>query len=176
MKPPSNQAEKSEMVTAAAVDALQVITADVDQFLLCWLDRLSRTVVSQQPLPTTDSQLRERMREFRHQQAEWEEQRQREEQEIKRKLDEITAAWLRLEVEQRKLLQAKELQVHEAQTNGVYGEAVSAAATAYSENSESEQVSSVDFLSPNANQRTETTVLQFQRLRREIESSRPPVK
>ncbi|TWT83804.1 hypothetical protein CA13_52750 [Planctomycetes bacterium CA13] len=165
--------EESEMVVAAAVEELQVVVSDVDQFLSCWLDRLSDTVVSHQPLPTTDPQLRKRIKDFQRQQAEWDNQRQCEELEIQRKLDEITQAWLHLEAEQRKLLQAKELQMLGSQESSVSGDAVSAVTRTSPERYESEPIPSADSLSSNVKHSSDTTVQQFQRLRREIESSRP---
>jgi hypothetical protein len=86
--------------------SIRGIVADVNRFLIDWIDRFekcaSEAAGSQQP----DEMLKRQIQEFESCHASWEVQRQTEQASLEETAQQLTEAWLRLEDEQRALLQS----------------------------------------------------------------------
>lgn len=100
----------SEVTPERILEAIQEVVADVGAFLSDWVHRVDQRAASRCEPVTPDALLRERMEEFQSMKSYWEAKRTSEEQRLKEKADQLTAAWLRLEDEQRAMLQARESQ------------------------------------------------------------------
>jgi len=89
-------------VPGEMVDAMQNVISDIDAFLSGWLERSAE----QEELTThPDEHLQRRIQELRSEQQQWETQRIAQQQVLESKAEQLTDAWLRLEAEQRRLLQ-----------------------------------------------------------------------
>lgn len=114
MQPRKPAAEGFDSIDAMspedALDAIQDVVDDVDQYVLEWFKRLNDgLVVADAPAAaTTDRELRTRIKEFREEKRQWEAKREVEQHELQEKMRQLTDAWLRLEDEQRLLLQRRE--------------------------------------------------------------------
>ena len=160
--------------------ALQDIVSDVDAFVSDWFKRLSQSVVSPIQIPATNQQLLEKIEGFQQEKRQWEAEKTGAEQDIREKLDEISEAWLRLEAEQRRFLQTKESYaptVPDYKTEREFvGNAAAGGLTSTMRGEGScldEQPLRQPLRDPIVNRPAKSTIQQFQRLRREIESSRP---
>ena len=171
---PVVDAENSEVAEDEIFDALQDVISDVDTFMAGWCKRFDQ-VVSSCASPAAveanpaDANLHDRIKDFQQEQAKWEAKRKLEAERIQEQADQLTEAWLRLETEQRRFLQMKEshpLATPERRTDAVEQ-------TRDRDRSAIDQQSTRRSVTPNANPLREAAVRQFQRLRREIESSRP---
>jgi hypothetical protein len=100
----------SEVTPELILESIQGVVADVGEFLTDWVHRVDQRAASRCEPVTPDALLRERMEEFHSMKNYWEAKRKSEEQRLKEKADQLTAAWLRLEDEQRAILQTKESQ------------------------------------------------------------------
>lgn len=167
----------------AVLDALQMILADVDAFMSAWFQRLEQQFVLCEVPTTANELLNERVEEFQQRKSQWDSKRKREEQQIQEKVEQLTEAWLRLETEQRRFLQIKETHVP-ANSDTTQRDSTGLTMPQANNDSKLEQSFSVDRGSINANtaaynladqghRSREAAVRQFQRLRQEIESSRP---
>ncbi|QDT07174.1 hypothetical protein K227x_55990 [Rubripirellula lacrimiformis] len=159
----------------AVIASLQGVVSDVDDFMSSWLERLSQSdVLCQNPL-TTDQRLRERIERFEREKSRWEDKRRCQEREIHQKLDQLSDAWLRLESEQRRFLQTKGSRHPIAvANNAAIDDGVEKNPVPISgKQSVNEQVSSPRSVEATASEARESAVLQFQRLRQEIEFNRP---
>jgi hypothetical protein len=96
----------SEHKARENVASIQRIVADVNRFLIDWIERFekcaSEAAGSQQP----DEMLKLQIQEFESCHASWEVQRQAEQASLEQTAQQLTEAWLRLEDEQRALLQS----------------------------------------------------------------------
>lgn len=98
----------SHVAPSDAVDTLQSIITDVEEFLTDWAQRLDQCAATFQPDTSADAVLQKRVQEFKNAKSVWEAKRLAEERRIQEKANELTQAWLRLEDEQRALLQMKD--------------------------------------------------------------------
>ncbi len=98
--------DNQETIPADVLDGLQAVISDIDEFMFDWLQRFNRCAEEMQPTDTPDEQLRRRIREFQARQRQWESQQKMEQEQLEANATQLTDAWLRLEAEQRELLQA----------------------------------------------------------------------
>lgn len=114
MQPRKSAAEEFDSIHAMspedALDAIQDVVEDVDQYVLEWFKRLNDglAVADAPSAATTDRELRARIKDFREEKRQWEAKRKVEQHELQEKMRQLTGAWLRLEDEQRLLLQRRE--------------------------------------------------------------------
>lgn len=171
---PSDNVNHGEVPAAAILDALQDVISDVHMFVADWCQRLDHVVASYDPPPTVlgqpaDEDLHQRIQDFQQEKHQWESERDVAALQIQEKADQLTEAWLRLEDEQRKFLQIKESRLQTARDR----------TPAEPVRSHGEDHANSDGPSPQrsmpaaSNPSRADVVQQFQRLRREIESSRP---
>jgi hypothetical protein len=120
-RPPSVETEfgDSEVTPELILEAIQHVVADVGTFLSDWVRRVDQRAASRCEPVTPDALLRERMEEFQSMKSYWEAKRTSEEQRLKEKADQLTAAWLRLEDEQRAMLQTRESQGGSIRERGI---------------------------------------------------------
>ena len=96
----------------AAADELRNIAAEIQDYMGKWVIR-SRRVIGHACDPMQgDVPLSTQMQKFEESQRKWETRRQKEMDEIADKAEELAAAWLKLESEQRQFLQMKEAWQH----------------------------------------------------------------
>lgn len=89
-------------VPGEILDVMQNVISDIDAFLTQWLDRSTELAeLAAHP----DEHLQRRIQELRSEQQQWENQRIAQQQVLEAKAEQLTDAWLRLEAEQRRLLQ-----------------------------------------------------------------------
>jgi len=88
------------------LDGARDVVADIDQFLSTWLDRFDRHAERTELTAIPDEHLQRRIRELQWEQRQWETQRKTQQQVLDAKAKQLTDAWLRLESEQRMLLQS----------------------------------------------------------------------
>ena len=100
----------SEVTPELILEAIQDVVADVGAFLSDWVQRVDQRAAARCKQVTPDALLREQMEEFQSMKSYWEAKRTAEEQRLKEKADQLTAAWIRLEDEQRAILQTRESQ------------------------------------------------------------------
>lgn len=160
--------------------ALQAIVSDVDVFVSDWFKRLKQAVVLPAQVPTTNQQLLKLIDNFQREKRQWEDDQTAAEEEIQKKVEEISEAWLRLEAEQRRFLQTKEtyasnLPEHRAARESLENPGTSELTTSKTSDGRclNEQPQRSPLLDTNVKRSAKDTVQQFQRLRREIESNRP---
>jgi hypothetical protein len=91
------------------INAFQTVVADVESFLSEWTVKVQRELASLD-LTDGDQALRQRRQALQEERKRWEAKRQRELDEIEHKANQLTEAWLRLEDEQRRLLQTQDKQ------------------------------------------------------------------
>lgn len=206
--------DDQEVTPEMVFHAVQDVVADVADFLSDWMRRFDQHLTDHAMTSTPDAVLRQQMEEFELVRQSWEAKRQAEERRLRESTDQITEAWLRLEDEQRMLLQMREAASTGARDRGSSVRHSQAAApqagngeqepshygfssvTAPSQATEgrpltrtetvsgegsADPVDRVDLI-PRPGQRggtmamisnsRESAIRQFQRLRREIESSR----
>lgn len=114
MQPRKPAAEEFDSIDAMspedALDAIQDVVEDVDQYVLEWFKRLNDglAVADAPAAAMTDRELRARIKDFREEKRQWEAKREVEQHELQEKMRQLTDAWLRLEDEQRLLLQRRE--------------------------------------------------------------------
>ena len=159
---------------------LQVIVSDVEAFVSDWFKRLTQSVVSPMLVPTTNQQLLKHIDDFQTKKRQWEERKTHAEEEIREKLEQISEAWLRLEAEQRRFLQTKESYAPtvpeykaERESLGNVGAGDLTATMTSDGRCLNEQSLRPPLPDTSVNRSAKNTIQQFQRLRREIESSRP---
>ena len=109
---PSIQSNRSATDATAAADELRMIAAEIQEYMGKWVIR-SRRVIGHACDPMQgDKPLSTQMQKFEESQRKWETRRQKEMDEIADKAEELAAAWLKLESEQRQFLQMKEAWQH----------------------------------------------------------------
>lgn len=142
-------------------DSLRVVVADVETFVSDYLNRLSVAFENNRSKDRTQK-VYQSVEDFEQEKTRWEQYRMLQEKEIQRKFDQLTEAWLRLEGEQRMFLQTKDQRESVQLSSG---------------NAKNENIrcTSTDASSGAHIRSRESAVLQFQRLRQEIDASRPPV-
>jgi chromosome segregation ATPase len=99
----------NEATAEAILDALQDVITDIDQFMFDWMRRFDRCAQQTAATEKPNEQLRQRIKEFQAHQRQWESQRQAEQDQLTANANQLTDAWLRLEAEQRALLQTGNL-------------------------------------------------------------------
>lgn len=100
------------------VDSLSQIATEVEAFLAQWMSRLEE-LLDHYGDPSKDDVLHQRrVAEFEREQRRWHEHRQQEMQQIQATMEQLTAAWERLEDEQRRVLQAQETLQQRARERG----------------------------------------------------------
>jgi hypothetical protein len=180
-KPQAAPSELSHRNPIEIVDALQSMLTDVDGFMVNWFQRLNHQLELDASDSTPDQKLRVRIEEFRREKNEWKLKRDREEEHIKAKFQQLTDAWLNLETEQRKLLQLKNARpsaTFESPSPSVPPPTVvtetSIAQPAEVVTKVESSESNLPFPSQVSQESvpTENAVRQFQRLRQEIQSRR----
>ncbi len=173
------------------LDALQDVISDVEAFLSDLFHRLDHNIAVSDTVAEPDERLRQRIEEFQYEKSQWEAKRKCDAEQFREKADQLTDAWLRLEAEQRKILQMKEPHAAASRerlpaSDSAHRDSVGVA-TAVSAGSDAvaaEPVLGGDQYaidqqpvkhSPvsHVSRSREAAVRQFQRLRREIASSRP---
>ncbi len=180
----------TELQPEAIVVALQAMVADVDGFLSSWLQRIDNSLALANLSPEADEQIRRRISQFQQEKQKWETKRNSEAQQIREQAEQLTEAWLRLEAEQRKFLQQTDPQVSSAtirtpppkrENTNANRTPLTTAQRATDDNVRTDggnpcptDHQNMDHSSQErVNHSREIAVRQFQRLRREIESSRP---
>lgn len=93
--------------TTSAAELSQIAT-DVEAFLGLWVARFERLLDEYTNSSEGDASLQQRIAEFEVVQRRWNEQRQQEVQTIQETTEQLSAAWERLEDEQRRILQTQE--------------------------------------------------------------------
>ena len=91
------------------VDALQAVVCDLESFMTSWLGRVQQDLASIN-VSSEGGALKQRLQIFQEEKKQWEAKRQRELEEIEHKSNQLTDAWLKLEAEQRQLLQMQQRQ------------------------------------------------------------------
>lgn len=105
--PGAVHAEATRPPTAGAAN-LGEIAAEIETFLGRWISRLEGVLAQYGDSATGDRTLATQIAEFEEEQRRWNEYRQQEMQQMQETADQLTAAWERLENEQRRLLEAQE--------------------------------------------------------------------
>jgi len=96
----------NEVAAEAILESLQEVISDIDRFMVDWMQRANRCADQLHPERKPDEQLRLQVKEFLTQQRQWESQQKAEQEQLAANAEQLTEAWLRLEAEQRALLQA----------------------------------------------------------------------
>lgn len=95
------------------VDSLRGIVSEIEGFLDQWMQRFDKLLrrcgePAERAEPAEpDAAMRQRIEKFDQEYRQWEEQRQRETEQLHEKAEQLTEAWLQLEAEQRAVLQAQ---------------------------------------------------------------------
>ncbi|MGI9471965.1 MAG: hypothetical protein ACR2NZ_10555 [Rubripirellula sp.] len=182
-----------------ALDAIQDVVDDVDEYVLEWFKRLNDGLVNDGSSTTSDRDLRARIREFREEKRQWEAKREVQQLELQEKMRQLTDAWLRLEDEQRVLLQRRDSAATSSREKTANRDASrsvepssKSVSTTSAEKTAPSHIATVASSAPPSQPRAasndgeskrpaaarvsqpdDAAVRQFQQLRREIESSRP---
>ena len=90
-----------------SAELLGEIVGDVQRFLDCWTQRFDQLLQQCRDRTEQDAELHGRAAAFEQQRRQWEQQRQRETEQLHQKAEQLTEAWLRLEQQQREVLQAQ---------------------------------------------------------------------
>lgn len=88
------------------VGELQDIIADINRFLLDWSSRAAHIAATKHSIAEPDAALTQQIAQFQAEQQSWESQMRFEKQQLEATANQLTAAWIRLEQEQRGQLQA----------------------------------------------------------------------
>jgi len=168
------------------VDALQAMLSDVDGFMVDWFQRLNQQLVACDTVFSPDQKVRQQSERLRREQNEWNLKRDREDEQIQEKFQQLTDAWLRLESEQRKFLQLKNARASVSgesppqhalaqnalaqATESIDARATHSPAVAVKPIPTQSVPGSPDRQSPEPSS-SEHAIRQFQRLRQEIQSS-----
>lgn len=153
-------ADRSEKFPATSNGAagLSAIADEIEAYLGQWLSRLEGVLEQYGDGSTDDGALEARMAEFEEEKRSWNLHRQQEMQQMQETAEQLTAAWARLENEQRRLLQAQEsLQVRATTASNSTDDAARVSSPA--EPTSGEDAASVS---------RELAVRQFQQLRRQM--------
>ena len=163
------------------IDQIELVMTDVESFFVDWLGRVEKLqTLSSKP----DKRLRKRIHDFEIEKSQWEAKRKRESQDIHEKAEELTKAWLRLEQEQRRFLQTREVSSRGGRPSNVDIQTrAHAGETPASEEQETPRpMPSAAAAAPETNPRRPSPLQgqrasasaagQFEQLRREIETSR----
>lgn len=140
--------------------ALELVIGDVNRFLQNFCDRLQRVV----PANDSSSSHLDETDDLAEEQALWEAKRESVEQKIREQLDLLADAWMRLEAEQRSFLQKKE---------GLAFDLHSRAERSIADSSVGASLQSVPGGSRLPPRPQQSAVHEFERLRQEVQSSRP---
>lgn len=87
---------------------LSAIADEIEAYLKLWLSRLEDLLEHSGDCSSGDAALEARVANFEEEQRRWKLHRQQEMQQMQETAEQLTAAWARLENEQRRLLQAQE--------------------------------------------------------------------
>ena len=102
----NSELNRDEITAEAILESLHDVISDIDSFMFDWQQRFNRCADQMKPSHKPDDQLRRQIKEFQAQQRQWESQRKAEQEQLEANANQLTDAWLRLEAEQRALLQA----------------------------------------------------------------------
>lgn len=92
----------------ASVDSLSEVATGIEAFLGRWVSRLEGLLDHYGNTSQHEAILERRIAQFDEEQRRWNEHRQQEMQQIQETAEQLSAAWERLEDEQRRVLQARE--------------------------------------------------------------------
>jgi hypothetical protein len=195
-----NPAGDPDVAPGRIVDALHDVVSDFDEFVCDWFERLDQSIIACEATPAPapapapapvekapDKQVSKELGELQKEKTRWESTRDSATGEIQDKAELLTEAWLRLESEQRKFLQITSANPHATREIHPAAEAparepVAAAPSSKTRGDAAQPQQPIKTESPlpaaaaNSNSSREAALLQFQRLRREIDSSRPKSK
>lgn len=133
--------------------SLREVVDDIEVFVASFVERLLEVAKSDRSATNSPQQIQTDSSKFDQERAAWEEQRRVQELEIRKRFDQLTDAWLRLEDEQREFLELKEqYAVHRSGTSI----------------GNSRVVPETDTATIGSERIRESSVLQFQRLKQEI--------
>ena len=104
----TSQPNEATHSSSGNADELRQIAADIETYLGKWVVRSRRVIEHGLRSTTSDVAMSTQVQKFEELKRKWETQRQREMDQIAEKSDELTAAWLKLESEQRQFVQTKE--------------------------------------------------------------------
>lgn len=192
----SDPAGDPDVASGRIVDALHDVVSDFDEFVCDWFERLDQSIIACEATPAPapapvekapDKQVSKELGELQKEKIRWESKRDSATGEIQNKADLLTEAWLRLESEQRKFLQITSANPHATREIHPAAEApprepVAATPSSKTRGDAAQPQQPINTESPlpaaaaNPNSSREAALLQFQRLRREIDSSRPKSK
>ncbi len=97
---------------------LRRIASDIETYLSKWVVRSRRVIEHGLNATNSDVGISAQQQKFEEKQRKWEARRQREMDDVSDKAQELAAAWLKLESEQRQFLQMKEAWQHRTQQSG----------------------------------------------------------
>ncbi len=194
---PPTELAQDDVTPETIVAALEGVISDVNEFLSEFCQRVDQDFASRKSATISEAELRKRLEEFTAEKNHWEANRERDEQRINQKFEQLTEAWLRLEEEQRSFLRTKNGSATSApqRTADSRPDNLAAQAADESDSISSEMGDSLrhDTAEPrNSTEREssmieqrvpvhssaslskprESAIRQFQRLKKEIESSR----
>lgn len=170
--------------TDFVTDHIQSILNDMDDFLLGWFDRLQRDIDASDNHKAAESGLNQRLEGFSQRMQVWQAKKEAEERRLTEQSEQLTEAWLRLESEQRMLLQMKEQPGPAAperslqRDGGVTSQCSEVGQPQFASGTTSTAPSGSCQSSPLASQkvsdrpRSDAAVDQFQRLKKEVDRGR----
>lgn len=168
-------------VPTAIIESLQSVLEDLDGYLAQWSQRLDQQLAAEIPSVASDSTLQGMIEEFQREKSEWKLKREREDEQIREKFEQLTSAWLHLEAEQRRFLQLKP--AHQNATSETSAPTVPCPTAKRAAGARPEPLTggcdpAADASSPCASTESQTqpsadnAVMQFHKLRKQIQSSR----
>lgn len=171
-----NRHEPMEMVTA-----IERVVLDIDEFVGDWLRRLNDQLQTEPPAVATDDRLEASVDAFEHEKNRWRLERDLVDDQIREKVEQLTQAWLHLETEQRKFLQMKELRTDVPSELSVQvaplplpttGSELTSLPSQEAKHPSAKTTASCFVNDSKKSRSSENAVLQFQRLRKEVQDSR----
>jgi len=165
----------------AMVTAIERVILDIDNFVGDWLQRLNNQLQTERPSEATDPSLRENVDAFEQEKSRWRLERNRGDEQIREKVEQLTQAWLHLEAEQRKFLQIKEVRTIvtselaiqvASQPLPTTGSESTSLRSPEGKHHSAKTTASCFVTDSKESRSSENAVLQFQRLRKEIQDSR----
>ena len=100
--------QRSAMASPPVGDDARQVVDDVESYLVGWMARLQRVLDQCHSIAQREAQLIDRTAAIEQQHQQWQAQRQQEMQQIHQGAEQLSAAWQRLESEQRQWLSARE--------------------------------------------------------------------
>ena len=155
-----------ESAEADTVIALRQLMGEIEQFLSGFCNQIQRATAQSAVTTRPDAELQKQAEELQTLKQLWDAKRDAEEKRIAERAEELTQAWLELEAEQRRFLQIRDSHA------GTPTRSEPEVGTQISHPAEATPISRSEESSVPRQQPRESARQQFDRLRREIASSR----